>query len=603
MAIFYENEKNDRKEIYDAAKKWKDECLLNDRSLIWDGETIWSDENLQRFKAVFVENPNESGDGFDSKLKKQLENESESVYKLAIEIMFIYYLFPGSITYPTKMKKLKMIASWKEIELDQSLPIFNALKRGLGATGTFYNTSKYFEISFLFLVVEKLKNQSLVTREEIINNEKELKRLADDTRRQVGKRVQMLHIFLHLLLPQYFERIASWGHKGRIVKAFSDYISDPSKNDMDEKLYLIRETLQAEYPDETIDFYGTREILKKWRGDTEQEEVSPAIVEDALDSMSPVDFEGAGHIQEGLVFEEFDLLVEQIKTAIKNGKHIILTGPPGTGKSKLASKICEMYQVDWNMVTAASNWSTYETIGGYRPDKNGNLYFNPGIFLNCVKEKQSNQPVNKWLIIDEINRADIDKAFGPLFSVLTGDTITLPFESESGNSIVLKPQKEINTVETDDSTYVIPKDWRMIGTMNTVDKASLYEMSYAFMRRFAFIPVGIPKEITVDLIQQYVEAWNMGTYPNVDVLTVIWKLINQYRKIGPAIIKDIAQYTQDNDDFTSALILYVLPQFEGLPPQKIYEFIDRVVEQTEVISDKNYLKDFVADFFDTGGLE
>src|SRR5699024_11350506 len=47
-------------------------------------------------------------------------------------------------------------------------------------------------------------------------------------------------------------------------------------------------------------------------------------------------------------------------------------------------------------------------------------------------------------------------------------------------------------------------------------------------------------------------------------LTAIWKLINAYRKIGPAIVRDIALYTNESEDFVSAIILYVLPQFEGL---------------------------------------
>lgn len=40
-------------------------------------------------------------------------------------------------------------------------------------------------------------------------------------------------------------------------------------------------------------------------------------------------------------------------------------------------------------------------------------------------------------------------------------------------------------------------------------------------------------------------------------------MTNQYGKIGPAIIEDIAKHTQDNDDFTSPIILYVLPQLDG----------------------------------------
>jgi MoxR-like ATPase len=609
MALFYENKVNDRKAIYDAAEKWKNECLLDNKSLIWDGESIWTDVNLDRFRAIFVDNPDESGDSFDSKFKKQLENESESVYKLAIEIMFIYYMFPykGSISFKTKMDKLDMIASWKGIELDHSLEVFNGLKTGLGATGTFYNTSKYFEISFLFLVVENLKGYPLEKRKSIINDYKLLKQLADDIRQKVGKRVQMLHIFLHLLLPDYFERIASWGHKGKIVKAYSEYITAPSVEDTDEKLLMIREKLQKGYPDEQIDFYETPEIAKVWRGEEESAAVTPTDPKpgptDEGYNIPRVNFENVNIPQGGLVFENIELLFNQVVTAIQNGKHIILTGPPGTGKSKLASKICEMYGVESTMVTAASNWSTYETIGGYRPDKDSNLYFNDGIFLSCVKNKKTNHPENKWLIIDEINRADIDKAFGSLFSVLTGDEVTLPFESKSGESIIVKPQGEANQIEPNDYTYVIPNDWRIIATMNTIDKASLYEMSYAFMRRFAFIPVAIPKNITNDLVQQYLDVWNMETYPNVETLTGIWKLINNYRKIGPAIVADLAKHTQFNDDFTSAIILYVLPQFEGLPVYRIKDFITQLEEQTDIIIDKGFLNDFVSDFFVAGGLE
>src|SRR5699024_8593265 len=113
----------------------------------------------------------------------------------------------------------------------------------------------------------------------------------------------------------------------------------------------------------------------------------------------------------------------------------------------------------------------------------------------------------------------------------------------SGESIQLKPQREETKTILDDYTYVIPNDWRIIGTMNTVDKASLFEMSYAFMRRFAFIPVGIPRNINDSLMKQYLNIWGLSEYPFVNSLTDIWKLINEYRRIGPAIIKDIAHYT------------------------------------------------------------
>ncbi|SDQ81309.1 AAA family ATPase [Virgibacillus salinus] len=601
MAIYYEQEKNDRKAIYDAADKWKNECLLKEKSLIWDGESIWTDANMSRFRKIFIERPDESGENFESKLKQQLVDESEGVYKFVIELLFIYQLFPvkSSISYKTKIEKLKTIASWKNMTINTSLPIFKSLKEGIGHPGMYFAMQKYHEISFLFLLVEHFKTMNNL--ENTLTNPTDLKKAVEKIQKQVGKKVQMHHVVLHLLLPDNFERIASWGHKTKITKAYSDLINEGT-SDIDDKLWLIREKLENKYPDSKIDFYRSP-AKDKWKDDKEDEDKDPINPISRVGNNIPSTNFNVEHFENGLVFENINVLMSQVMTALQNGKHIILTGPPGTGKSKLASKICEMYKVQSTMVTAASNWSTYETIGGYRPDREGNLYFDEGIFLECVKNKETSKPENKWLIIDEINRADIDKAFGSLFSVLTGDEVTLPFESKSGESIRMKPQGEMASVEADEHTYVVPNDWRIIATMNTIDKASLYEMSYAFMRRFAFIPVGIPKEINSGLVQQYLDIWGMNTYPNVETLTAIWKLINNYRKIGPAIVEDIAKHTQDNEDFTSAIILYVLPQFEGLPVNRIQDFITLLVDETDAIIEKNHLDDFVNDFFDVGAFE
>ena len=104
----------------------------------------------------------------------------------------------------------------------------------------------------------------------------------------------------------------------------------------------------------------------------------------------------------------------------------LLYGESGTGKTELAlkfsnaskeNKFCDGYV----LTTATSDWSTFDTIGGLMPDENGELYFNQGKFLEAIA-------LNKWLIIDEINRADIDKAFGQLFTVLSGQNVELPYK-------------------------------------------------------------------------------------------------------------------------------------------------------------------------------
>ncbi len=303
-------------------------------------------------------------------------------------------------------------------------------------------------------------------------------------------------------------------------------------------------------------------------------------------------------ITDGLHFppEIRDDIQSSIISALKSGKHIILTGPPGTGKTKLAENVAEAMKEncdcidDYIFTTATADWTTFDTMGGYQPSKeDGSLEFNPGQFLKCFKE--DGKPMNNWLIIDEINRADIDKAFGQLFSVLSKDEVELPFTDDEGKSISVEPlDDEIDDdFDYSDSDYYVTSNWRLLATMNTFDKASLYEMSYAFMRRFAFIDVGVPTEEfeeNDELINDYIGEWDdieVDDFSNEKLtdLTKVWKVLNKgKRSIGPAIIKDMLMFLNEydgEDGLVNALKLYVLPQLEGMVKQnqkKIFEDLE-----------------------------
>jgi MoxR-like ATPase len=299
-----------------------------------------------------------------------------------------------------------------------------------------------------------------------------------------------------------------------------------------------------------------------------------------------------------LHFENKDQIENKITNVLNTGKHIILIGPPGTGKSKLAKEICEFHcgKNNYFMSTATSDWSTFETIGGYRPNSKGELHFNTGIFLKCFQGKNY-LPQNFWLIIDEINRADIDKAFGSLFSSLTGDNVALPFDID-GKQINLIGDPH-NETKISKNNFIIHPDWRIIATMNTFDKTSLYEMSYAFMRRFAFVPIDVPTKIDSKLIEKYIDIWG---YEKDEVicanLSRIWEIINSKRKIGPAIIEDLYNYSiaGASPDYTDSIIMYVLPQFEGLLEETQIEFIKQILE-LDFVDNREELKNFASEYF------
>src|SRR5262245_21522948 len=174
-----------------------------------------------------------------------------------------------------------------------------------------------------------------------------------------------------------------------------------------------------------------------------------------------------------------DGLLESRAAAICDG-HVILTGPPGSAKSTLANLLAEVVKGnEWTPATATAEWTVHDVVGGYMPGPAASLLFEPGLVLDAFDK-------DRWVVIDELNRADIDKAFGELCTILSGFAVELPQrDPNTGDRVTIAPVGGAGS-------YVVPVSWRMIGTMNTWDKTSLFRLSYAFMRRFAFIEVAVP---------------------------------------------------------------------------------------------------------------
>lgn len=184
-----------------------------------------------------------------------------------------------------------------------------------------------------------------------------------------------------------------------------------------------------------------------------------------------------------------------------NIKNIILYGAPGVGKTHNYKKLISLIEQKKSQkeifksiqsndifndkdsifqnikeekrvefITFHQSFGYEDFIEGFRPNKEGNITLENGIFKNICQKAQEDLEKNFYLVIDEINRGNISKVFGEL--------ITLIEESKRDDYEVILPYSKQN--------FSVPSNLYIIGTMNSTDK-SIALIDVALRRRFTFI--------------------------------------------------------------------------------------------------------------------
>lgn len=332
------------------------------------------------------------------------------------------------------------------------------------------------------------------------------------------------------------------------------------------------------------------ELQQAWENAGPPPELAAAVAEESADDDGePLDF---SHLE---VPVNPDLLgidpavYRQINAMLQSGKqHLMLYGPPGTGKTSLARWIASSLPGGkWTLITGSSDWSSQDIIGGYQPIGGGDVDFVPGILLRAF-----DQP----LIIDELNRCDIDKVIGPLFTVLSGQQTTLPYRTELSDKdsqpYVILPQPKVGAA---DHEFAPGPAWRLLATINSIDKASLYQMSYALSRRFGWVYVDAPTDLR-EFVRSFLAHLDPAApEPAGDAacpLADLWRAINAVRVIGPAPIIDAikairvldpaaAFFGPANDAMRSAALdaldMVLLPMLDGIVHQDAMVIADTAV--------------------------
>ncbi|MGW7355484.1 DUF4357 domain-containing protein [Streptomyces sp. NPDC054802] len=196
-----------------------------------------------------------------------------------------------------------------------------------------------------------------------------------------------------------------------------------------------------------------------------------------------------------------DLLVhdrtwlEEMRELLTDERQLVLYGPPGTGKTYLAMKLAEYFGGGPEQVKIVQFHPSYayeDFFEGFRPVEDAEtrevafrLTAGPLRELADLASREGNRHIPHFLIIDEINRANLAKVFGELYFLLEYRT----------RSVRL-------TYSGDD--FALPPNLFVIGTMNTADR-SIALVDAAMRRRFAFVELSPRAEPTAGLLARWLK--------------------------------------------------------------------------------------------------
>jgi hypothetical protein len=152
-----------------------------------------------------------------------------------------------------------------------------------------------------------------------------------------------------------------------------------------------------------------------------------------------------------------------ILASLVAGKNLLLVGPPGSGKTSYIRELLKELGIDYVLRTGNPEWTAFDVIGGL--DLQGR--WRDGFLTMAVRRGlEGGRPV--WVVIDELNRANLDLALGEYFTLLDVEHRGEPIDA-GGEKLR------------------VPYSFRLLGTMNSFDRSLLQRLGFALRRRFAVV--------------------------------------------------------------------------------------------------------------------
>lgn len=468
--------------VYELYSEYIERCVLSNNSFLTDEEGLVTIQSIDDCIDRFIIKVIEGKDTFENKIAKQFDGASYETILTFAHVNWLWCMAPSDFSKGYKKNVAKNILGENQRgELrDDIYP-----DGGFGDAGPSIKFRKHKELSFLLLLMKELKLQD---KEEKIGSVEDANQLVEkfciesmfnwdsETSEIVSEgvwkhipegKLAMYNIMLHLANPDQHEPIASDGHKNRIryaFRAFTEQAGEEVKErNPEEQLFFIRQKISEVTGKEKFTFYD-KEFRRIWNYSLTEE--------------------GFSEIQ-GLQYK----------------KAIILYGPPGTSKTHSAKRLSKALITD-HYLSKPANVKTYfeqdidvakdrihrlqlhtsytyeDFVAGYQLVANETKVVKGKLFEICKAAREDDLP--HVLILDEINRVDLSRLFGEVFSAL-------------------EDREEEISLSVGGLTLSIPKNLYVIGTMNEID-FSLEQIDFALRRRFLWFHYGFNEDVLKSII-------------------------------------------------------------------------------------------------------
>ncbi|MFD1014410.1 McrB family protein [Winogradskyella rapida] len=524
---------DNKQHVYQLYTNFIEHCLLKNNAALTNEEDIFSLENLFKVKACFLDKAIDgSGPSYWDKIKLQFQEANYQVRLCFVHLNWLWYLPANDIKPETKkdtpfwiLKDEEFTERFNNNKKDNYFPL-----EGIGSAGQYHKTNKPMEINFLLILcilikqaVEKGELNSVEdVNDFIINNannvfdentynipEKEYKLLEN-------RAFAMQNLIMHLAKPEYYEPIASKQDKAAIKSNFYALIKDTEEAKaegltIDDEIHLIKKELEKSGI--TNSFYAPQ-LWSIWN-------------------------KGLHNVSE-------DIMTLQFKKAL------VYYGPPGTGKTHTAKALAESFitnhflhrkenlkeyfdnglkDIDDRIHKLQFNPNTsYEDfIAGYQlkaTEKGSETIAVKGQLFDIIeKANKENKTTDEKgqvklphvLILDEINRVDLSRVFGELFSAM-----------EYRNEPIKTAIKGIE--------LTMPDNLHIIGTMNEID-FSVERMDFALRRRFVWKFKGYNDAVLLEMLGVYFNDKHFEELKNdyVDACSALnYYISNNIEELGEA---------------------------------------------------------------------